>query len=231
MKNIYIYILFLFWVFVIPAQAQNIIKGRLLRSIDSVPIPQAVIITSGNFVGTISSFTGEFLLKVDSLHKKVIIKKSGYLNDTLIVDSMIGKYNTIYMEILPVVFPEFVFHVVRAPKVDAYERRKQWSYVLDRPRPGLQSPISYFYDRYSKRGRELQKLEEMFERDEKKRVVESVFTREVAHQISGLSGDALDSFINFCGPTYNLVSTTSEYEIIESIKRCYKLHQILFKKE
>ncbi len=215
----------------LPASGQLYIKGKLLRDTDSTPVVQAVIVSQGLFVGTISSYNGEFNLMVDTGHKQLVIKKMGYVTDTLHIDSLLGKNNIIYMEVLPMLFPEFVFRSIRTPHVDAYERRKAWSYVLDRPKPGIQSPISLLYYNYSKRGKELKKLEQLFERDEKKHAISDVFTRDVAHQISGLYGSALDSFMNFCGPTYNLVATTSEYEIIETIKRCYMLHKILFKEQ
>ncbi|MDZ4757988.1 MAG: hypothetical protein SGJ10_07610 [Bacteroidota bacterium] len=231
MKKINLYYIFLLVVFTVPVQGQLYIRGKLLKSSDSTPVVQAIVVPQGLYVGTVSSYNGEFRLAVDSIHKQLIVKKLGYQTVSLQLDSLLGKNNIIYMESIPQLFPEFVFRTIRTPKVDAYERRKEWSYVLDRPKPGFQSPISLFYYNYSKHGRELKKLEELFERDEKKHAVNDVFTRDIAHQISGLYGTALDSFMNFCGPTYNLVATTSEYEIIETIKRCYMLHKILFKNE
>jgi len=226
-----LYFILLLFVLTMPASAQIYIRGKLLRAVDSTPVVQAIVVPHGLYVGTISSYNGEFNIAIDTSHKQLVIKKMGYYTDTLQVDSLVGKNNMIYLQDVPMLFPEFVFRSVRIQKLDAYERRKEWSYVLDRPKPGIQSPISLLYYNYSKRGKELKKLDELFERDEKKHAINDVFTREVAHQISGLYGAALDSFMNFCGPTYNMVANTSEYEIIETIKRCYMLHKILFKPE
>lgn len=60
-------------------QVPKYISGKLLRSTDSTPVVQAIVVPRGLFVGTISSYNGEFNIAIDTSHKQLVIKKWGII--------------------------------------------------------------------------------------------------------------------------------------------------------
>lgn len=68
----------------------------------------------------------------------------GYYTDTLQVDSLVGKNNMIYLQDVPMLFPEFVFRSARVQKLDAYERRKSGAMCLTGQNLAYKAPFHCF---------------------------------------------------------------------------------------
>lgn len=91
------------------------------------------------------------------------------------------------------------------------------------PLPSLLSPVSYFYARFSKRGKEIIKYREVV--DKEKAVIRSgwVFDHDLVRRITGLEDEEeILSFLSYCKVTGDFVQNTPETEVYEAILACYK---------
>lgn len=208
------------------------LKGQVQRN-DSThySIDQVLIVNKKNSTGTLSDIKGFYRIKVDS-SSVLIVKKMGYLNDTIYVRKYWNEIRNgiiqknIYLTLSPVVLPTFVLKY-KYVSVDPVERRKEWSYVLDRPIASAQSPITALYQQFSKKGKELRKLEALYYEDEKRRYMDQRFSRFKAVILTGLAGDDLDAFLMSCRPSYEIMILYNDYDLYERIKLCYEEYKLL----
>lgn len=216
----------------ISSSAQITINGKVIRN-DSTrfSIDQVMVINKKSNTGTFSDIKGNYSINTDS-HTVVIFKKLGYETDTLQVKKVwhLIKNNSIYvdiyMKVKPVLLPTFTFNYKRVT-VDPVERRKEWSYVLDRSHASAQSPITALYQQFSKKGKELRKLEALYYEDEKRRYMEERFSRFRAVLLTGLVGKDLDNFLFFCRPSYEMMMLYNDYDLYSRINQCYEEYKQL----
>jgi hypothetical protein len=229
-KNVYI--LFFCLIYCISANAQIIISGKTIRK-DSTfyNIDQVMVINKRTNTGVFSDIKGNFTINADS-HTVIIFKKLGFETDTLKVWNSWNLiknnriYIDIYMKVKPIMLPSFTFNYKHV-SIDPVERRKEWSYVLDRSHASAQSPITALYQQFSKKGKELRKLEALYYEDEKRRYMEERFSRFKAVLLTGLAGKDLDGFLFFCRPSYELMMMYNDYELYTRINQCYEEYKLL----
>lgn len=88
------------------------------------------------------------------------------------------------------------------------------------PPPGISSPISYLYDRFSRRGKAARKLRDMVaEKARKKQLAYRYNARKVA-EWTGLRSPELEEFMKFCSMPDYFIEAASDYEIIDKTFRC-----------
>lgn len=89
-------------------------------------------------------------------------------------------------------------------------------------RPSPVSPISFIYDRFSKRAkyeREVRKAEQEYEYQ---KVLSKKYNRDLVGKITGLTDQDLDKFMLFCRFEDEFIARSNEYDIILAINRCYE---------
>ena len=86
--------------------------------------------------------------------------------------------------------------------------------------PSLMSPISYLYDRFSRRGKDARKLRDMVA--DRARIKSNAlhYNAEKVQKWTGLLDDEIEEFMRFCPMPQTFLDTASEYEIIEKTFRC-----------
>lgn len=207
------------------------LKGQVQRD-DSThfTIDQVLIVNKTNNTGTLSDIKGFYRIKVDS-SSVLIVKKLGYLNDTIYVKRYWSEVKNgsiqknIYLKLSPVILPTFVLKY-KYVSVDPVERRKEWAYVLDRSHASAQSPITAIYQQFSKKGKELRKLEALYYEDEKRRYMDQRFSRFKAVILTGLAGEDLDAFLMSCRPSYEIMLLYNDYDLYERIRLCYEEYKV-----
>jgi len=86
--------------------------------------------------------------------------------------------------------------------------------------PSLMSPISFLYDKYSRRGKAARKLRDMVAERARKRANAQRFNIEKVKQWTGLEDVEIEDFMRFCPMPDGFLETATEYEIIEKTFRC-----------
>jgi hypothetical protein len=91
------------------------------------------------------------------------------------------------------------------------------------PLPNLFSPVSYFYARFSKRGKEIIKYREVI--DQEKAVIRSgwVFDHDLVRRLTGLEDEEeILSFLSYCKITGDFIQNTPETEVYEALLACFR---------
>lgn len=84
------------------------------------------------------------------------------------------------------------------------------------------SPISFIYDRFSKRARYERKVQQA-KRDAKyQKTLAKKYNRAMVEKITGLNDSRLDEFILFCQLKDEFIERANEYDIILAINQCYR---------
>ncbi|MBS3807444.1 MAG: hypothetical protein KGY60_08070 [Bacteroidales bacterium] len=99
--------------------------------------------------------------------------------------------------------------------------------------PGITSPITMIYSLFSKEIQSKQKLRELQRAKTKEDRLNEKFNREQVSALTGLEGERLERFMNYCNFSEEYILNTREYFILERVKKSYQqfirldsLHQL-----
>jgi hypothetical protein len=86
---------------------------------------------------------------------------------------------------------------------------------------GLESPITYLYERFSKFARSKQKVAMWENEDLKRSILKDLFRIYIKHDIMDLSEEEFDAFINYCNLSESFIKNASQFELVMAIKGKY----------
>ena len=86
--------------------------------------------------------------------------------------------------------------------------------------PSVMSPISFLYDKYSRRGKAARKLRDMVAERARKKQNALRYNAAKVQQWTGLEDSEIEEFMRFCPMPDAFLETAGEYEIIEKTFRC-----------
>lgn len=84
----------------------------------------------------------------------------------------------------------------------------------------IMSPISYLYDRYSRRGKAARKLRDMVAERARKKLISKRYNSRKVQEWTGLETDELEEFMRYCPMPESFLEEATEYEIIAKTFRC-----------
>jgi hypothetical protein len=87
---------------------------------------------------------------------------------------------------------------------------------------GIESPITYLYERFSKFGKSKQKVAEWENEDLKKDILKDLFRLYVKNEIIELSEEEFEAFILYCNLSEEFIKTASQFELVMAIKGKYE---------
>ncbi len=221
------------------------IKGIVLREDSLTPIYGAVIYNKNSFLGTISNKNGNFKMRVKAgdtlvvshlsfLTSLVVFENTNFSpNEKIHVNLKIRSYE------LPVIDVRRYRIRERTPKPMSMRRTdnivynmgtmkiEQLSPYYNNPHstgipgvmPGYALTIPDFKE--IKRQEQLAKVAEMEKKDRAKRYVNYKYNKSIVNRLTGLNGNELENFMNFCKPTDKTITEASEYEMTYYILDCY----------
>jgi len=124
-----------------------------------------------------------------------------------------------------------------APKnyyLDSLQNRKDYAKIFNYKKPGLAlsdgssgSGVGLDLDQIInmfrfKRNRRLQAFQDRLIEDEHDKFIDHRFTHYIVKKITGLSGNALDSFMYRFRPSYEFTKIATDYEFFDYIKLAYQ---------
>ena len=89
-------------------------------------------------------------------------------------------------------------------------------------RASVASPLSFIYDRFSKRAKYERQLQEAQQDAAYQKTLAKKYSREMVGEITGLADDRLDEFILYCQLKDKFIERSNEYDIIVAINQCYR---------
>jgi hypothetical protein len=246
MKKLLLFIYFFCFCYVAVIGQRILISGNVYDGLTFYPIQEANIYNFTTKKYTFSDSKGNFRLEVKD-NDTIIVSKSIFKQVLLFVsekDIKIEKidiplyFKAITLKEVTVYaitpnYKQFVQDVVKTPLPDIYsyvEGAKltemdlmNIKYAQGPPNilsgTPAGSPITYLYQKYNKKYKNIQLAKELNELQEEVDQVPNKYNRDLVSEITGLNGDQLLEFMMFCRFSYYDIIKMSPEEIIMEIRK------------
>ncbi|TVR70472.1 MAG: carboxypeptidase regulatory-like domain-containing protein [Marinilabiliales bacterium] len=220
------------------------LTGAVVQQEDSSAIPNAHVINITMKTGVPSGSDGIFAINIrqgDSLYFQAIGFESRTVyvseeffnrpgNVIIVLEKMVYDITGIDIYLLPRSYEEFKQRFINLDTLPDY------SNLLDSPARALPdehptgvpifSPVTFFYNLFSREGKELRKYKETLEREALARRIEKVLNHDVVRNLTGLEDeDEIMHFLSFCGLSVQFILDSKEYEVYETILDCYERYK------
>jgi len=219
--------------------------GNLYDAENYKPIEYAHIINMDGNTATISDTLGTFDLKIepgDSLMITSIGYETTYYQYT-------GKWQKAVFSSIPMKEKAYAISQVEVTPWGTYRQFKNkflelemkdpeedlhplaWKDIQREPtveeqiNPGITSPVTMIYALFSEEIQSMEKLKELQVRMERENKIKEKFNREQVGELTGLEGEELTRFMNYCNFSEKYILNTKEYFILERVKKCYKQYK------
>ena len=224
--------LVLFFVYSIESSSQSFAVRGFIYNDSKTPLPleNLHIVNMRTSKGTVSLSNGYFQINAES-GDTLRISGLGFKNHYLYIDE------TYRAEIVKVMLAERVTELAQVD-VTGYRlttnnprameiRQPLLPADKDIRMPGrsqatLSSPIDYLYQMFSSRHRQLEKLEQLEERDEFIERLDLNKNREILLELTGLDHEGLRMLIFYCQMSEDRIYSSSDYDLLASMMECYR---------
>ncbi len=199
--------------FIQPVFAQSLLFGKIFKKTTQEVVPGVSVFNFSTGKYNTSDLGGNYRIAV-SAGDTVIFTSAGYLGDTLYLTSAapVNGFN-IYLVPNIMVLPTVQVDEMSKYEADSLERRKDYSFILDKKHPvklmnekrpgdapGLNfSPIGFF----SKREKQNRQLKKRVLAEDQEQYIDAKFPRTRIAFLTKLSGDSLQQFMIRYRPSYN----------------------------
>jgi hypothetical protein len=211
------------------AEAQQIIRGTVVESDSNTVMPFVYIINKSNGNGTMSDNNGKFTLATNP-NDTLLCSYVGFLKLYMPVKNLIADQKGMVKLVMTPMRINLETVTITAFKFQPYEREYMTS-IIDRSRIKninyISSPISALYMRYSKEGKQIQKLAKIFEDIMIEEEVQKKLSREILTRLTG--DDQIDymAFRKYCYYVNDYyIMSHDGVELYTKVMECYKRWKI-----
>lgn len=224
------------------ATDRKIVKGWILQEGDSLPISNVHVVNLSRAWGTTSSYDGSFSMRLGP-DDRIMFRAVGFYTDTLefTVNKLAGLdslviflrpqiYELPMVDVYPyATFTEFKYAFLNfkdpEPPIDL---RLPDPLSIPSSSDGqggivIPGPITYLYDRFSRRGKELARYHQVLAQQDVERRAARVVNVELVKRYTGLKDDReVYDFLEYCNITPEFVLSRKEYEVYQALLVCYE---------
>lgn len=223
-----IYTLFLFFLLPAGLWSQNLIKGLIYETDSSSAMPFVFVINKGTGNGTVSDNEGRFSISVTD-QDTLLFSFVGYAKTSIPVNQIVkGKDGVmrVYLTRMPV---NLATVNVTSFKIKPYEReymkdiinRSQMSTIS-----AFNSPFSALYMQYSKEGRQVRKLAQIFEELMVEEQVQQKLSPEILRRLTGDNELDYAVFRKYCFQLSNdYIINHDGFELYTKVMDCYRRYK------
>lgn len=205
--------------------AQPMVRGKIFETDSVTPMPFVFIINKGSGNGTASDNEGRFTIRMN-VQDTLICSFVGYAKSIVPVASLMKDANgevRIFLRQMPINLSAIT---VSAFKIKPYER-DYMNDIIDRSKirtvSAFNSPISALYMNYSKEGKQVRKLAQIFEGLLIEEQVQQKLSPEILRRLTG--DDAIDypMFRKYCYSLSNdYIVNHDGFELYTKVMDCYR---------
>lgn len=228
------------------------VKGTIINSTTTFPLPNVNIININKVKGTISNARGNFEIDADvndTLHITMIGFQSlrvRVTNDWLkngnakieltekaiaLEEVKVRKYNlTGYLEVDTKLIPDeenFRYSISGLPQ--GYEAGEYSPKAFSRVMNSIFNPADMLYNFFGKKPKELKKLKEMKKDNTVKELLETKFDRETVAILLGIDKKDIPEILQHCNYSEAFIQTANDLQILDAISQCYEQYKVLKK--
>jgi hypothetical protein len=212
---------------ILPAQ-NAVISGRAFdRENPFLPLPRMMVVNKRSGMGVVADAESKFTIQAtqtDTLilsvigynTKKICLKDSAYKKSYYIEIEM-SKLQYTLKEVS--VFPTRTLNEIDKDiaMLDSTRRSRYYKEIN-----GLESPVTYLYERFSKFGKSKQRVAEWENEDLKKDILKELFRIYVKHEIIDLNEEEFEAFIVYCNLSEEFIKSATQFELVMAIKGKYE---------
>jgi hypothetical protein len=216
----------------VEADAQQVtIHGTVFNMYKTRPLDGVSVVCSCG-IGTTTDSNGNYAIRVngnDSLRFSYLGRATQYF-PVIMMNSTTG------FDIALHVKPTELAEVRVAPKnyyLDSLQNRKDYEKIFNFKKPGLEISegadgnagldLDALINMFNfKKNRRMLAFQKRLVEDEHDKFIDHRFTRYIVKKITGLTGDAADSFMFRYRPSYEFTKIASDYEFFDYIKLAYQ---------
>lgn len=222
------FIIIFLWLICYMAEAQQVLRGTVVESDSNTVMPFVYIINKSNGNGTMSDNDGKFVLAT-SQDDTLLCSYVGYMKLKIPVSKLRSDKKgevKLVMNYMPINLGTVN---ITAFKFKAYER-EYMNDIIDRSRikqmSYASSPISALYMRYSKEGKQIQKLAKIFEQILIDEEVQRKLSREILVKLTGDDTIDYEAFRKYCYYVNDFFIVSHEgAELYSKVMECYKRYK------
>lgn len=221
-----------------------ILKGRVTSVTDNKPLQSAHILNLNSVEGTTTSRKGLFEIPAvvnDTIYisyvgyQSIKLKITGDLlkgneleiaihEKTALIDEVTVKAHdligVLVVDAENVPLDEFNrIHIDGLPQ--AYEIGRPQSKKYNSSVNAIFNPIDFWYTKFGKRPKELQKLKKLKDGDVLRGIMEEKFSREVILTYLDMSRKDLNDLLKECNRSDRFIRKASDLQVIEAVLQCY----------
>ena len=207
--------------------SSQVLKGTVVEGETGNPIT-AVVVTNLNTQQT--SYTdsrGAFTISARKGHQ-VSFSFVGFKPQQKTVPSALGAAE-MFIELFRMSYQleEFTLRPRYTPyQMDSMERKSTYSRALAREKGGsIMSPVTFIAEKLSRQSKQVFRFQKSFNYWEEVKVIESRYSPELVHALTGLSGDTLAVFMNSNPMPGDFARAASDLEIKIWIREQFKTWQ------
>jgi len=209
------------------SQNTIIIKGKAFDKDDTkLPLPKLMIINKRTNNGLFAEADGKFTIEAKQTDT-ILFSSIGFIIKKICLKDSIAKKQyeiEVPMQKLQYTLKEISVFATR----DLSEIQKDINnlgvkkdYTVEGLN-GFASPITFLYERFSKRARSIAKVAELENEDLKRDVLKDLFRLYVKHEIIDLSDEDFDAFIKYLNFSDEFIQSASQFELTMAIKGKYE---------
>ncbi|MBE2247504.1 MAG: carboxypeptidase-like regulatory domain-containing protein [Candidatus Competibacteraceae bacterium] len=86
----------------------------------------------------------------------------------------------------------------------------------------IKGPFTALYNKFSRRAKELEKLQDILENENKNVTASMKLTKDLIVQVTGINDAEIDRFVGYCNMGSEFVANATTYDLMVAIDRCYK---------
>lgn len=206
--------------------AQRWQYGSITEADSKTPIPFAYVILKSNGNGTVSDMGGQFSLFLNQLPDTLEVRYLGKAIKTIVITDSTAAFLKIVMQysmyqLNPVVISTISFKPYERRYMDKIINQTQGKFINT-----FQSPITALYLQYSKEGRQLQKLSQLFQNIYEEEIIESKLNARILKILTVDSNLDHQHFLRYCR-VFNAeyILNHSELELYNEVMKCYRQWQ------
>lgn len=246
--SIYLLLFSVLWLFraYIHAQTKLVqVSGYVYQKDTSSVIPFVDIVNKKNKTGTISTINGFFsslMAANDTLEFTAVGYKkfrfwlpANFSGTEYTVNIWLEKviYNLDQVDIGVFNYERFKkdFESMKVPVDDngivagdpTYYKR----YIAPKENFGytIKGPFTALYNKFNRRAKELEKLQDILENQNKDAVASAKLTKELIQQVTGIDEKEIDRLLGYCNMGSEFIANATNYDLMVAIDRCYKSYQ------
>jgi hypothetical protein len=228
------------------------LRGRIISVTDKKPLQSAHIVNLNSVVGTTTTRQGLFVIPAKA-NDTLFISYVGFQSIKLRVTKDLLKGNeleiaihekTVDIDEVTVKIHDLIGVLeIDAKNVPSDEFTRihidglPQAYEIGRPKSkeytslagALFNPVDFWYNKFGKKPKELQKLKKLKEEDQLRDIMEEKFSREILMDYMDMSRKELNDLLKECNYSDNFIRKASDLQVIEAVLECYENYRAIKK--